>query len=221
MEKALAKVRTLPSPHFSDYEWDILRSTLRLLPEIESNLRQLLQENKINDFSEISLAALKSLGNDTDATDLVKYLDEKIQHILVDEYQDTSFKQEELLKKLTAQWEPGKGRTLFIVGDPKQSIYRFRDAEVGLFLKTQDEGIGNLNLKKLSLESNFRSQEGLVNWINECFQKILPQQDNPDSGAIAFSRSIANHPKESYPGVVLHPLDPEAKSVQALSLIHI
>jgi len=215
MEKALAKVRTLPSPHFSDYEWDILRSTLRLLPEIESNLRQLLQENKINDFSEISLAALKSLGNDTDASDLVKYLDEKIQHILVDEYQDTSFKQEELLKKLTAQWEPGKGRTLFIVGDPKQSIYRFRDAEVGLFLKTQDEGIGNLNLKKLSLESNFRSQEGLVNWINECFQKILPQQDNPDSGAIAFSRSIANHPKESYPGVVLHPLDPEAKSVQA------
>ena len=86
---------------------------------------------------------------------------------------------------------------------------------MGLFLKTQDEGIGNLNLKKLSLESNFRSQEGLVNWINECFQKILPQQDNPDSGAIAFSRSIANHPKESYPGVVLHPLDPEAKSVQA------
>ena len=94
LEKALKKIKFLPSPHFSDYEWDILRSTLRLLPEIESTLRQLLQENKIIDFSEISLAALKSLGNDTHATDLVKYLDEKIQHILVDEYQDTSFKQE-------------------------------------------------------------------------------------------------------------------------------
>lgn len=215
LEKALGKVKTLPSPHFNDYEWDILRSTLRLLPEIESNLRKLLQENKISDFSEVSLAALKSFGNDMEATDLGKYLDDKIQHILVDEYQDTSFKQEELLKKLTAEWEPGKGRTLFVVGDPKQSIYRFRDAEVGLFLKTQNEGIGNLDLKKLSLESNFRSQEGLVDWVNQCFEKILPEQDNPDSGAIAFSKSTAVHPKEPYPGVVLHPLDPEENSVQA------
>ena len=215
LEKALGKIITLPSPHFTDYEWDILRSTLRLLPEIESNLRLLLQENEISDFSEISLAALKSFNNDIHTIDLGKYLDEKFQHILVDEYQDTSFKQEELLKKLTAEWEPGKGRTLFIVGDPKQSIYRFRDAEVGLFLKTQDGGIGNLNLKKLSLESNFRSQENLVNWINQCFQKILPQQDNPDTGAIAFSKSTTVHPKESYPAVVLHPLDPEANSIKA------
>ena len=215
LEKALAKVKTLPSPHFSNYDWDILRSTLRLLPEIESNLRNLLQENKISDFSEVSLAALKSFGNNMEPTDLGKYLDDKIQHILVDEYQDTSFKQEELLKKLTAEWEPGKGRTLFIVGDPKQSIYRFRDAEVGLFLQTQEEGLGTLDLKKLSLESNFRSQEGLVDWVNQCFKKILPEKDNPDSGAIAFSKSTAVHPNESYPGVVLHPLDPEANSIQA------
>ncbi len=215
LQKALGKIKFLPVPHFSDYEWNILRATLRLLPELESKLRNLLQENQLSDFSEISLAALKSFGSDMDPTDLGKYLDNNIQHILVDEYQDTSFKQEELLKKLTAEWEPDKGRTLFIVGDPKQSIYRFRDAEVGLFLKTQDEGIGNLSLKRLTLESNFRSQEGLVDWVNQCFQKILPERDNPDSGAIAFSKSTAVHGKESYPGVVLHPLDPEFSSLQA------
>ena len=213
--KALNKIKLLPDPCFSDYEWNILRTTIRLLPELESQLKSLLQENKLSDFSEISLAALKSFGNELGPTDLGKYLDDKIQHILVDEYQDTSFKQEELLKKLTAEWEPDSGRTLFIVGDPKQSIYRFRDAEVGLFLKTQKEGINNQNLEQLTLESNFRSQKSLVDWNNRCFQKILPEEDNPDSGAIAFSKSTAIHPKESYPGVVLHPLDPKLNSSQA------
>jgi len=215
LQKALNKIKLLPDPYFSDYEWNILRSTLRLLPELESQLKNLLQENKLSDFSEISLAALKSFGNELEPTDLGKYLDDKIQHILVDEYQDTSFKQEALLKKLTAEWEPDSGRTLFIVGDPKQSIYRFRDAEVGLFLKTQKEGINNLNLERLTLESNFRSQQSLVDWVNQCFQKILPEEDNPDSGAIAFSKSTAIHAKESYPGVVLHPLDPELNSNRA------
>jgi len=206
--KTLAKIDTLPSPHFTDHEWNILRSTLRLLPEIDFQLRSILQEKELTDFSEISLAALKAFGNESNPTDLDKYLDDKIQHILVDEYQDTSYKQEELLKKLTAEWEPGKGRSLFIVGDPKQSIYRFRDAEVGLFLKTQEGGIGHLKLKNLTLESNFRSQERVVTWVNECFQKILPSDNNPNSGAIAFSKSTAIHGKESYQGVVSHPLNP-------------
>jgi ATP-dependent helicase/nuclease subunit A len=208
--KALARIDTLPSPHFTDHEWNILRSTIRLLPEIDFQLRSILQEKELTDFSEISLAALKAFGNELNPTDLDKYLDDKIQHILVDEYQDTSYKQEELLKKLTAEWEPGKGRSLFIVGDPKQSIYRFRDAEVGLFLKTQENGIGHLKLKNLTLESNFRSQERVVTWVNECFQKILPSDNNPNSGAIAFSKSTAVHASESYPGVILHPLNPNA-----------
>jgi ATP-dependent helicase/nuclease subunit A len=209
--QALAKIDSLPSPHFTDQEWNILRSTIRLLPEIDFQLRSILQEKELTDFSEISLAALKAFGNELNPTDLEKYLDDKIQHILVDEYQDTSYKQEELLKKLTAEWDPGKGRSLFIVGDPKQSIYRFRDAEVGLFLKTQEEGIGHLKLKNLTLESNFRSQERVVTWVNECFQKILPSDNNPNSGAIAFTKSTAVHGKESYQGVVSHPLNPNTE----------
>ena len=70
-------------------------------------------------------------------------------------------------------------------------------------------------MEQLTLESNFRSQQSLVDWNNRCFQKILPEEDNPDSGAIAFSKSTAIHAKESYPGVVLHPLDPKLNSSQA------
>ncbi|MBN4078363.1 PD-(D/E)XK nuclease family protein, partial [Nitrospina gracilis] len=76
------------------------------------------------------------------------------------------------------------------------------------FLKTQEGGIGHLKLKNLTLESNFRSQERVVTWVNECFQKILPSDNNPNSGAIAFSKSTAIHGKESYQGVVSHPLNP-------------
>ena len=68
LQKALNKIKLLPNPYFSDYEWKILRSTLRLLPELESQLKSLLQENKLSDFSEISLAALKSFGNYEDKT---------------------------------------------------------------------------------------------------------------------------------------------------------
>ena len=67
-----------------------------------------------------------------------------MQHLLVDEFQDTSVAQFDLLERLTAGWEPGDGRTFFLVGDPMQSIYRFRQAEVGLFLKVAEGAVGQM-----------------------------------------------------------------------------
>src|ERR1035438_729797 len=84
-------------------------------------------------------------------------LDYQIRHLLVDEFQDTSVSQYALLERLTAGWERGDGRTLFAVGDPMQSIYRFREAMVGLFLKACEEGIGDVTLEPLRLSANFRS----------------------------------------------------------------
>ena len=100
-----------------------------------------------------------TLGTEEAPTDLLLYLDHQIQHILVDEYQDTSYKQYELLKRLTSGWERGDGRTLYIVGDPMQSIYRFRDAEVSLYLETREKSLNNIQLHPLLLKTNFRSQK--------------------------------------------------------------
>jgi ATP-dependent helicase/nuclease subunit A len=226
-----AKVKRLPRGHFTDMEWDLLKSTIRLLAEINKRLKDVFSSRQITDFTEISLSAINSLvkkdeDGEEQSTDLLFYLDCKIHHILVDEYQDTSFKQEELLRCLTSEWSQGDGRTLFIVGDPKQSIYRFRDAEVGLFIKTQERGLGALQLTPLSLESNFRSQKFLVDWVNVCFQKIFPDHNDPDLGAISYTPSSAVLEETISPGVMYHPVqyhedshdiaEEEAREVTAL-----
>src|SRR5690606_31866491 len=103
-----------------------------------AHLKVVFQQRHSVDFSEVALAALQALGN-VEPTDTQLAMDERIAHILVDEFQDTSFIQIELLEKLTEGWMPGDGRTLFLVGDPMQSIYAFRKADVGLFLKLWHE----------------------------------------------------------------------------------
>ncbi len=207
LREILEEVQHLPPPHFTDEEWSVLEATLNLLPEIAGILRKVFAEQQKTDFTEISLSALNALGKEDDPTDLLLYLDTKIQHILIDEYQDTSFKQHELIKLLTAGWEYEDGRSLFIVGDPMQSIYRFRDAEVGLFLRTQQsKQIGQIELTPLKLKSNFRSQQKVVDWVNACFSTVFPNFDDQDLGAVSYSESTAALAEDEFPGAVIHPI---------------
>ncbi|QPJ65685.1 MAG: UvrD-helicase domain-containing protein [Candidatus Nitrohelix vancouverensis] len=205
----LKSVQNLPPPRFTEDEWKILQETIQLFPLLSNTLRRVFKETGRIDFSEITLSARKALGTDEDPTDLLLYLDYKLQHILVDEFQDTSFKQFHLLEALTSGWERDDGRSLFIVGDPQQSIYRFRDAEVGLFLKAQENGIGEVPLAKLTLTSNFRSHGALVDWFNACFQSAFPHHENSELGAISYSPSTTVIEDSSQsdmpaPGVELH-----------------
>ncbi len=124
-------------------------------------------------------------------TDLGLRLDYRLQHILVDEFQDTSSAQLELVRLLTAGWQAGDGRSVFCVGDPMQSIYGFRQAEVRAFLELAEDGIGELRFDVQRLRDNFRSAKPLVDWINDCFSRILPRADDRDRGAIAFRPSRA------------------------------
>ena len=88
----------------------------------------------------------------------------------------------------------GDGRTLFVVGDPMQSIYRFREAEVGLFLAARDAGIGQVPLTPLRLRRNFRSAPELVEFCNTLFAQVFPAADDLRAGAVAYHVSIAARP---------------------------
>lgn len=191
---ALLRVKNLPNPHYDPEQWEVLQALFTLLPILAAHLNMVFNEHNEVDFTAISQQALQALGDDENPTDLALYLDNRIHHILVDEFQDTSIQQFQLLEKLVHGWLPDEGKTLFIVGDPMQSIYRFRAAEVGLFLRARSQGIGSVNLIPLELSCNFRSTETIVNWVNQQFKSIFPAVDDIESGAVTFHPSVSVKP---------------------------
>ncbi len=144
------------------------------------------------DFTEVARAARKALGTPEYPTDLLYSLDYRIEHLLVDEFQDTSRAQYELVKALTEQWSEGDNRTLFLVGDPMQSIYRFREAEIALFLRCWEaKRLGAVRLERVNLTTNFRSTPELIEWVRKTIGPIMPEED-PQIGAVKFRASTAN-----------------------------
>jgi len=151
MLNAICAVKKLPPGKYSDVQWDALEAMLRLAPLAIAQLQLVFARHGKADFTEFALRALQALEGEEGVTDLMLVLDYRIRHLLVDEFQDTSFTQFRLLELLTSGWEPNDGRTLFVVGDPMQSIYRFREAEVGLFLRAWNEGVGTVGLEPVTL----------------------------------------------------------------------
>ncbi|MEM6639623.1 MAG: UvrD-helicase domain-containing protein [Pseudomonadota bacterium] len=188
---ALKQLDKLPARTYTDGEWAVLRALLTLLPRCVAELMLLFGEQGTVDFSQQAQRALAALGDDDSPTDLALTLDYQIRHLLIDEFQDTSRSQFALAKRLVSGWEPGDGRTLFLVGDPMQSIYRFRDAEVGLFLQAQQYGIGDVALTPLTLTANFRSKAAIVEHANRVFKAIFPSRALATEGAVTFSSAQA------------------------------
>lgn len=198
-------LRALPPARFTDRQWEMLAALTDLLPRAAAQLQLVFAARSEVDFSEVAQAALQALGEPQAPTDLALALDYRMRHILVDEFQDTSARQYALLAQLTNGWTGDDGRTLFVVGDPMQSIYRFREAEVGLYLQARAQGIGNLALEPLRLSVNFRSQAGIVDWVNKCFREVMPAAENIADGAVAYAESVPFDPSRSSAAVSVHP----------------
>ena len=187
----LLEIRMLPDPCYSDEQWARVREVAQVMVLAAAELEQVFREHSAADFPAVSLAALRALGPADAPTDLGLRLDYRLQHILMDEFQDTSSAQLRLVELLTAGWQAGDGRSVFCVGDPMQSIYGFRQAEVRAFLELAEDGIGELRFDVQRLRDNFRSARPVVDWVNGCFSRILPRLDDRDRGAIAFRPSAA------------------------------
>jgi ATP-dependent exoDNAse (exonuclease V) beta subunit len=203
---ALHATRAMPRPAYADADWAVLEALLQLLRLALGELWLIFTARGEVDFVETAQGALRALGEEDAPSDLLLAFDYRLRHILLDEFQDTSHSQFALLERLLVGWQPGdapyterEGRSLFLVGDPMQSIYRFREAEVGLFLRAQREGIrcggGVLRLASLTLTTNFRSQAGVVDWVNAVFPRVLAERENIAEGAVPYTSSIAHHPK--------------------------
>lgn len=208
-----------PALSYSEAQWQILSALTRVLKRLLAELKLVFHEKKRVDFVEMILAAREALGTDDQPTELALILDYKIQHLLMDEFQDTSMAQFKLVERLISGWQPGDGRTLFLVGDPMQSIYRFRQAEVGLFLIAQKKGIGNIPLTSVNLEVNFRSEAGLLAWVNQQFSQIFPPLEDIQLGAVSFFPSTAFHETQQSVSVSAHTVASEDEGEMLCSLI--
>ena len=202
----LHAVRDLPPADYTDSQWDVLVALIRLLPLAVFELQTQFTRRGMTDFVEIARAADAALGTTENPSDVALLLDYQVRHILVDEMQDTSLAQYEMIEALTRGWSTEEGRTLFCVGDPMQSIYRFRNAEVAQFLTARREGLGGVALNELILRRNFRSGEYLVDWFNEVFPVVLPPEDDPVTSAVSYEPCIAAENHRGAGEVRIHPV---------------
>jgi len=179
----LAEVHNLPPARYSEEEWEIVRACFTLLRHAAAQLRVVFAEAAAADFIEIAQVAQKALkGDDNLPVDAAQNFVDGIHHLLVDEFQDTSRRQHQLLAHLIAAWSGREDRTLFVVGDPMQSIYGFREADTELFPRAEQVGLeipGDLPLlfDPVMLTANFRSARPLVEAINGTFTRIFSGGD--------------------------------------------
>jgi len=197
----LRVIRELPPPSYTEKQWRSLRHMFVALRRGIYELDAVFAENNAVDFIEMGMAALTALsGNDANLAFV-----SGIRHLLVDEFQDTSRRQHELLAGLLREWSADTRtegpRTLFLVGDPMQSIYMFRQAEVELFDLVRRNGFaagnGRLPLKNLQLATNFRSKAGVVKPLNTMFEAVFPHRKRESAASVDFLPGVPSDPAAS------------------------
>jgi ATP-dependent helicase/nuclease subunit A len=206
----LCELRTLPPQVYSEEDSQMLQHMLVILRYAVAELRLVFAERGVVDFVELGLAARHVLRDEEgELTELAADVAARWPHLLVDEFQDTSRSQYELLTLLASGWEAEGRGTCFLVGDPMQSIYMFRQAEVELFERTRRYGLGTgtaaVQLTPLQLQTNFRSHAGLVDRLNVIFAQIFEPRTGRDY-QVTFAPSTAHcPPPQGNPGVNVWP----------------
>lgn len=159
---------------------------IKLTIEFTDRFTKLKEEKSIMDFNDQAHFALKILNDEDEngnliPSDVAKEMSHKYKEIMIDEYQDSNFIQEAILSSVSR----GQNiNNMFMVGDVKQSIYRFRQAEPKLFLSKFDEYSESLDADncKIILDRNFRSREEVVDAVNSIFDFIM----NKNVGGIDY-----------------------------------
>jgi ATP-dependent helicase/nuclease subunit A len=222
LSEALCSLTNLPPLKYPAEQWLITKALFRVLSHALIELQLAFSQTGLCDFTEFSLLARTALLETSAPDDLAASTGFNLQHLLVDEMQDTSTAQYDLIRLLTQRWD-AHSQTVFLVGDPKQSIYLFRQARVARFIDTLNaRRLGDLPLTPLYLTTNFRSQANLVSSFNETFAQIFPpppldQEQNrvphsrgarvgsSDPELVPYRPASATRPRTDGPDLVWHP----------------
>lgn len=204
---ALHGLRGLPPARYSDAEWEIVRACFTILRHAAAELKVLFAEAGRVDFIEVAQLARLALGDaEGSASEAAIAETDRLRHLLIDEFQDTSRRQLEMIASLMEARSDAEERSLFLVGDPMQSIYSFREADVELFLRVQKLGLefasgGSLALQNVALSANFRTAPELTDRLNAIFEQVFAKDDG---SGIGFSSASAVRSEAIAPGERMH-----------------
>jgi len=188
---------------YTEKEWEIVCACFTLLRRAAAYLRIAFAEAGVVDFIEVAQIALSVLRDEDDQpTEAALAVADRIRHLLVDEFQDTSRRQHQLLGRLIATWPQPEGRTCFVVGDPMQSIYFFRGADAELFPRVENIGLEipnelTLRFDSVHLTANFRTAPPLVERLNEIFAAVFALDDG---SGIEFAHTLPAREDSAQPG---------------------
>lgn len=175
-----------------------------VLQEFAAFCKQEKQENDFLTYNDLELLAVKLLSENPAVR---SYYQQKYKYLMVDEFQDTNEKQRELIYLLCGDDKDVlSGKKLFIVGDPKQSIYRFRGADVSVFARVRRD-IAATGGSLLTLSKNFRSEKNILDFCNQAFEPLLGSDTTQDVYFEALSEH--KHASDVKPEFLQVPFDEE------------
>ena len=175
----------------------------RLVIQFDDEYRQLKQERGILDFNDLEHYTLEILQHE----EVARELQQKYDYIFIDEYQDSNLVQETIINYIRRQ------DNVFMVGDVKQSIYRFRLADPGIFLEKYNTYIPEEEAvnRRIDLNKNFRSRASILNAVNYIFENIMSSSFGElDYDAEAALYPGLDMPPAENPEVELHLVEKKA-----------
>lgn len=159
----------------------VILKIIELVKAFSEGFTAAKRENSLVDFGDMEQLCLLALSDEETAEEYRQ----KFSHIFIDEYQDTNSVQDSIFQRIS------RGNNLFMVGDVKQSIYRFRQAEPEIFLEKYQSYDGNIGTR-IDLNKNFRSETAVLNATNRVFYSLM----KGETGEIDYSDNAALYPRD-------------------------
>lgn len=193
--KELSNIFSTESQYTYEKIRPVVKGLIKAEKEFISRYSELKLEKQLAEFSDISHCALNILRNDDGTvTETAKDYQDKFREIIIDEYQDSNYLQEEILTAVS-RCDRGENN-IFMVGDVKQAIYKFRLTTPKIFMDKYNRYANSQNdEQRILLSENYRSRDIVLNACNLIFKQIM----DTEIGEVDYTEDVALHPKASYP----------------------
>ena len=196
-DEILARLQTVAEQQFRHKTWARSRAWYVVGHRLLEHYQRLKRERETLDFADLEWLTYRMLNHGRHAEWVQYKLDQRIDHLLIDEFQDTNPTQWQLLLPLLQEMAAGpseRSRSVFLVGDEKQSIYRFRRADSELLALARDWLREHAHAQTHDQYISWRSSPAIIQFVNLVFAESSVSADNPG----ALEQNLADFPLRGF-----------------------